>query len=175
MLDNSYEHTYLKKALCFVLVLPHRRNISEVGGLLPEATNENKGLMSTYKSQHTNTILRYNDSTLRYVKIASINDLDNEGYLCHLSALIIGGNNYVLQVAVSIISICVHKGSVSKSRNNLIGGQAVGYVINSDSIDIYVECANYNHYLRIVPLSFGNITTLLNEVVLSKPSGWIDI
>ena len=149
--------------------------MSGVGGLLPEATNENKGLMSTYKSQFSNSLLQTNVSSTRYVKIASINKLDTEGLYSHLSAFIIGGNNYVGHVNVSIISMYVHKGNVQHTRNNLIGGQVVGFVKNSNSIDIYVECESYNYYLRIVPLSFGAYTTLLNEVVSNKPSGWIDI
>lgn len=146
-----------------------------MGGLLPEATNENKGLMSTYKSQFSNSLLQTNVGSTRYVKIASINKLDTEGLYSHLSAFIIGGNNYVGNVNVSIISMYVHNGNVQHTRNNLIGGQVVGFVKNSNSIDIYVECESYNHYLRIVPLSFGVHTTLLNEVVSNKPSGWIDI
>ena len=131
--------------------------------------------MSTYKSQFSNSLLQTNVSSTRYVKIASINKLDTEGVYSHLSAFIIGGNNYVGHVYVSIISMYVHKGNVQHTRNNLIGGQVVGFVKNSNSIDIYVECQSYNHYLRIVPLSFGAYTTLLNEVVSNKPSGWIDI
>lgn len=131
--------------------------------------------MSTYKSQYTNILLQTSIPSTRYVKIASINDIDNEGVYCHLSAFIIGGNNYVGQVHVSLISMFVHKGDVKYTRNNLIGGQGVGFVKNSNSIDIYVECLSFNHYLRIVPFSFGQYTTLLNEVVSNKPSGWIDI
>ena len=149
--------------------------ISVVGGLLPEATNENKGLMSTYKSQYSNILIQPSAGSTRYVKIASIHKINTEGVYSHLSALIIGGNNYVGHTAVSIVSLYDHMGSMKTTINKLIGVNNIGYVKNGDSIDIYVQCVSFNHFLRIIPLSLGQYTILSNEVVSNKPSGWIDI
>ena len=143
---------------------------------MPEATDNSKGLMSAYKSLYTNKNIASVGQTTRYVKIISMNALNAEGMDSHFSLIIAGGNGYTWYPAVHIVSGYSHRGSEAFSKKDQNGVNVnFGYVDNGGSIDVYVECIAYNHAIRVLPLSLGNNTKILNEYVTSKPSGWVDI
>ena len=150
-----------------------------VSGLLPEATPEKSGLMSSYKAQYTNTILSYNKNFTRYLKLAIIDNADNssaEGLMQHVEFALIGGNNYVNIPSVHIVGGFIHQKRMEFSKTKLLGSDLLfGYVDNGTSCDIYVETIGFNHYVRIIPLSIGANAKLTNEEFTEKPAGWINL
>ena len=150
-----------------------------MGGLLPEATPEKSGLMSSYKAQYTNILLSYNKSFTRYLKLAIVDNANKgsaEGLMQHVEFALIGGNNYVNIPSVHIVGGFIHQKRMAFSKTKLLGSDLLfGYVDNGTSCDIYVEIIGFNHYVRIIPLSIGANAKLTNEEFTEKPAGWINI
>lgn len=147
-----------------------------MGGLLPEATEAKNGLMSAYSAQYSNNLLRRNEATAYYLKLANIKKKDGEGIHQHIEFLLIGGNNYVGNPSVYIIGGYAHHNNKVFSKTKLFGNDIlVGYVDNGTGYDIYIEVMGFNHYVRIILLSIGSQSELLNEKYTQKPAGWINI
>lgn len=143
---------------------------------MPEATSEKKGLMSAYSAQYSNNLLRINETHKYYLKLANIKKKDGEGLYQHIEFLLIGGNNYVGNPSVYIIGGYVHQNNKEFSKTKLFGNDIlVGYVDNGTGYDIYIEVIGFNHYVRIIPLSIGIQSELLNEKYTQKPAEWINI
>lgn len=146
-----------------------------MGGLLPEATDKTKGLMPGESYLYSNKKIQNNDSSVFYVKIASISTLYGEGIAQHYEAFIIGSNNYVNHPACAIVSILSHQKKFRATKNILIGSISLGYVNDGNKADLYVKCDAFNHIVRAILLSKGSSVSTFNEMILEKPLGWVDI
>lgn len=91
----------------------------------------------------------------RYIKIASL-ELTNEDYQEGISntvtLLVIGGNNYTTIGQVSFVSITSHRSIISAQKNTLLDSVEIGYSVNGLTLDVWVHCVEYNHYINSVLL-----------------------
>ncbi|WP_300701023.1 hypothetical protein [Bacteroides sp.] len=112
-----------------------------------------------------------------YSKIATMSaPADGEGIENSLSLLISGGNEYTGPATITILSICVYRGSVKAAKNGLIGNQEVGYVYANKILSIWVKRSQFTHYTNVIVLSEkGNDVIASNEVASSIPNGYVII
>lgn len=148
-----------------------------MSGLIEDATSGKRGLMSSYKAQYTNNLLRTNQSFTYYLKLARITYIDEgEAIDQHIEFALIGGNNYVGFPSLNVVGGFVHRAQKSFSKAKLFGSDLLfGYVDNGTNCDIYVEVIGFNHHVRMILLSVGYRSELTNEQVFEKPAGWINI
>ena len=109
-----------------------------------------------------------------YSKIAAMASPPNgEGVDNSLSLIVSGGNLYTSPASITIVSICVYRGSVKAAKNSLIGNQEFGYVFANGILSVWIRRSQYTHYTNVSVLSEkGDSVLVSNETVESAPAGY---
>lgn len=115
------------------------------------------------------------NENIRYVQIAQMKDIQQEGVNNNIMLLISGGSNYTSASNLVMVGVVVHRSTVSTNKNALLGGLRTGYVFRGNQLELWIASEGYNHPVNVIVVaSTPNTSLVYNTAQAECPEGFIE-